>query len=84
MYISKRYNLLIHRYCRERCSFINCQQRLKFPLLFMQYRNQCLGSESGSVGSARFWLPEAEFKEFEQRLKFKPRLKYGWFHLKLY
>ena len=28
---------------------------------------------------------EAEFKEFERRLKFKPpRLKYGWFHLKLY
>ena len=25
--------------------------------------------------------PEAEFKEFEPRLKFKPRLKYGWFHL---
>ena len=28
--------------------------------------------------------PEAEFKEFDPRLKFKPRLKYGWFHLKLY
>ena len=28
--------------------------------------------------------PEAEFKEFEPLLKFKPRLKYGWFHLKLY
>jgi len=28
--------------------------------------------------------PEAEFKEFERRLKFKPQLKYGWFHLKLY
>ena len=26
----------------------------------------------------------AEFKEFEQRFKFKPRFKYGWFHLKLY
>ena len=25
---------------------------------------------------------EAEFKEFEPRLKFKPRLKYGWFYLK--
>ena len=25
-------------------------------------------------------LSETEFKEFEQRLKFKPRLKYGWFH----
>ena len=28
--------------------------------------------------------PEAEFKEFERRFKFKPQLKYGWFHLKLY
>ena len=27
---------------------------------------------------------EAEFKEFERRLKFKPRLIYGWFHLKLF
>jgi len=26
----------------------------------------------------------AEFKEFERRFKFKPRLKYGWFHLKFY
>ena len=27
-----------------------------------------------------FLGPEAEFKEFEPRLKFKPQLKYGWFH----
>ena len=26
----------------------------------------------------------AEFKEFERRFKFRPRFKYGWFHLKLY
>ena len=26
----------------------------------------------------------AEYKEFERRFKFKPRFKYGWFHLKLY
>ena len=26
----------------------------------------------------------AEFKEFERRFKFKPRFKFGWFHLKLY
>ena len=26
----------------------------------------------------------AEFKEFERRFKFKPRLKYGWFHLKCF
>ena len=28
--------------------------------------------------------PDAEFKEFEPRLKFETRLKYGWFHLSLY
>ena len=31
-----------------------------------------------------FIWPVAENKEFERRFKFKPRLKYGWFHLKLY
>ena len=30
----------------------------------------------------KFILSEAEFKEFEPRLKFKLRLKYSWFHLK--
>ena len=30
-----------------------------------------------------FSKPEAKFKEFEPRLKFKPRLKYGWDNLKL-
>ena len=28
--------------------------------------------------------PEAEFKEFEPRLKFKPGIECGWFHLKLH
>ena len=28
--------------------------------------------------------PETEFKEFELRLKFKPRLKFGWFQKKFY
>ena len=32
----------------------------------------------------RSLLPEAEFKEIEPPLEFKPGLKYGWFHLKLY
>ena len=27
---------------------------------------------------------ETEFIEFEPRFKFKPGLKYGWFHVKLY
>ena len=33
---------------------------------------------------AKDGCPVAEFNEFELRFKFKPRLKYGWFHLKLY
>ena len=28
--------------------------------------------------------PEAKFKQFEQRLQFKSRHKYGWFHLESY
>ena len=28
--------------------------------------------------------PESEFKEFDRRLEFETRLKYGWFPLKLY
>ena len=35
-------------------------------------------------GAQNLTLPVAEFKEFERRFKFKPRLKYGWIHLKLY
>ena len=31
-----------------------------------------------------FKCTEAEFKEFEPQFKFKPRLNYDWFHLKLY
>ena len=37
-----------------------------------------------SLKYQRFTSSEAEFKEFEPRLKFKPRFKHGWFHLKLY
>ena len=29
-------------------------------------------------------IPEAEIKEFKPWLKFKLKLKYGWFHLKSY
>jgi len=34
--------------------------------------------------NSRAMRSEAKFKEFEPQLKFDPRLKYGWFHLKLY
>ena len=32
----------------------------------------------------RYYRSEAEFKELEPRHKYKPRLKYGCIHLKLY
>ena len=38
----------------------------------------CKKNQSG------FRISVAEFKEFKRRFKFKPRFKYGWFHLKLY
>jgi len=41
-----------------------------------------LSSEESRGSSIK--VSEAEFKEFERRLKFKPRLKYCWFHLKVY
>ena len=41
-------------------------------------------TSSNKHNIAEICCPETEFKEFERRLKFKPRLKYGWFHLKLY
>ena len=34
--------------------------------------------------SIYYMSPEAKFKKFEPWLKFKPRVKYGWFYLKLY
>ena len=37
-----------------------------------------------NILTLRELCPVAEFKEFERRFKFKPRFKYGWFHLKLF
>ena len=51
-------------------------------LKFIEFRHKNL---TGSPGKPHFnGFPEAEFKEFEPRLKFKRQLKYGWFNLKLY
>ena len=44
-------------------------------------QNSKLGKERRERVKGR---AEAEFKEFEPRLKFKTRLKNGLFHLKLY
>ena len=37
-----------------------------------------------STGSNWIYYEFLNYSEFERRFKFKPRLKYGWFHLKLY
>ena len=50
------------------------------PELFTRHGRQLRHRHIKSVKM----FPEAEFKEFEPRLKFKNWLKYGWFYLKLY
>ena len=45
-------------------------------------KKKCLSAKS-QVSDKKVMSSEAEFKEFEPRLKFKPCLQYGWFHLKL-
>ena len=44
------------------------------------------GSKQISIFSSRLFekQAEAEFTEFEPGLKFQPRLKYDWLHLKSY
>ncbi len=51
------------------------------PHLLLE-RNLIAGQKNHSKGNLN--SSEAEFKEFEPRFKFKPRLNYGWFHLKFY
>ena len=40
----------------------------------------CFSNMMSYISNVRFTPSEAEFKEFEPRLKFKHRLKNGWFH----
>ena len=48
------------------------------------YKCNCINTNQISIlqvcAELAVKFPEAEFKEFEPRLKFKQRLKYGWFH----
>ena len=54
-------------------------------ILILYQENWCfLNKNLEHINTNRFTVPVAEFKEFERRFKFKPRFKYGWFHLKLY
>jgi len=60
---------------------MNCIQIM--VLLFSKEWNLVFATKSNCLVPISL-QPEAEFKEFEPRFKFKPRLTYGWFHLKLY
>ena len=66
-----------------------CVQFKSFFLVFFKQIytfNNCKINDKffSCVHGAPKKVPVAEFKEFERRFKFKPRFKYGWFHLKLY
>ena len=60
--------MIVHA-CRSSSRLLTSYLGLKYNLIIFSHKNM---------------LQEAEFKEFEPWFKFKPRLKYGWFHLKLY
>ena len=49
---------------------------LDFPLIWIRLRSIF----DPEIHSVKIWTSEAEFKEFEPRFKFKPRLKYCLFH----
>ena len=52
------------------------------PLTFQTMNS--IKSNNLSLKFQRVTPSEAEFKEFEQRLKFETELKYGWFQIKFY
>ena len=69
--------------CNEQCAMCNVQTinaQIRKPQKFII--NKCVFKLNTRLGIGLRLV--AEFKEFERRFKFKPRLKYGWFHLKLY
>ena len=54
------------------------------PILYYFYLQSTFCRIHKLVAWLKVSRPVAEFKEFERRFKFKPRLKYGWFHLKCF
>ena len=60
----------------------NLATRFPKPLIFQTINSG--RSNSLSLKYQRCSPSLTAFKEFERWFKFKPRLKYGWFHLKLY
>ena len=55
------------------------------PLIFSKFQTMnSIKSNNLSLKFQRVTPSEAEFKEFEPRLKFETQLKYGWFQIKFY
>ena len=53
-------------------------------LFFLNYSKFWTLRENTNKNEPTKGTLEAEFKEFEPLLKFETRLKYGWFHVKLF
>ena len=73
--------LCIYSTCSTCSDYAYTVHVLPARIMYMQYMFYLLGLCTYSTCST---CSVAEFKEFERRFKFKPRFKYGWFHLKLY
>ena len=54
------------------------------PTAYTEYRKELRLCNKLWSSITYLFPPLAEYKEFERRFKFKPRLKYGWFRLNLY
>ena len=76
------------QYCGEYCFFFYLEKYLNFdnfPFLESRYvRVTFVEKPQIKIINSQNQKHEAEYKEFEPRFKFKPRLDYSWFHLKLY
>ena len=69
--------------CNEQCAMCNVQTinaQIRKPQKFII--NKCVFKLNTRLDIGLRLV--AEFKEFERRFKFKPRLKYALFHLILY
>ena len=60
-----------------------CHTNLEDKATFIEYSKLFRSQRRLLSHQAIYIFPEAKFKKFEPRFKFKPLLKYGWFHLNL-
>ena len=60
-----------------------CHTNLEDKATFIEYSKLFRSQRRLLSHQAIYIIPEAKFKKFEPRFKFKPLLKYGWSHLNL-